>query len=189
MQLSLNFTLGRFNEAIELIHHSIKIDPLRTPGYFSLGIIDCYVGLFDESITASRKCLELNPQYPGAHQLIGFAYLLQGEPDSALVEMQKETEPSLKILGLAFAYHALGRKKEADDNLTEYIKGYQDDSAYQIAEIFAYRNEKDKAFYWLERAYNQHDGGLGDIKGDPLLHNIVQDIRYAAFLKKLKLPL
>ncbi len=186
---SLNFTLGRFNKAITLINRSIEIDPLRTVGYFSLGIIDCYAGLYDKSIAASRKCLELNPQYPGAHQLIGFAYLLKGKPDSALVEMQKEAEPSLQIQGLAFVYYDLGRKKEADDKLTVYIKEYQNDSAYQIAEIYAYRNEKDKAFEWLDRAYMQHDGGLGDLVGDPLLRNIVKDQRYTAFLKKMKLPL
>ena len=171
---SLAFTLGRFNEAITLINRSIEIDPLRTVGYFDLGIIYCYVDLPDKSIAASRKCLELNPQYPGAHQLIGFAYLFKGKPDLALAEMQKEKEPSLQIQGLAFVYHDLGNNKEADNMLLQYIKNYQDDSAYQIAEICAYRNEKDKAFEWLERAYSQHDGGLGNILDDPLLHNIIQ---------------
>jgi eukaryotic-like serine/threonine-protein kinase len=184
---SLSFTLGRFKEAIELFHRSIEIDPLRSVGYFDLGIIYCYINLPDKSIAASRKCLELNPQYPGAHQLMGFAYLFKGNPDSALVEIQKENEPSLKMQGLAFVYHDLGRKKEADDMLEEYIKEYQDDSAYQIAEIYAYKNEKDKAFEWLERAYKQHDGGLGDILGDPLLHNLIKDPRYTAFMKKMNL--
>jgi serine/threonine-protein kinase len=73
--------------------------------------------------------------------------------------------------------------------LLQYIKNYQDDSAYQIAEICAYRNEKDKAFEWLERAYSQHDGGLGNILDDPLLHNIFRDSRYSEFLKKLKLKM
>jgi hypothetical protein len=61
--------------------------------------------------------------------------------------------------------------------------------AYQIAEVYAYKNEKDKAFEWLERAYNQHDSGLTLLKGDPFLYNIRKDSRYAAFMKKMKLPL
>jgi hypothetical protein len=52
-----------------------------------------------------------------------------------------------------------------------------------------FRNEADKAFEWLERAYNQRDGGLAEIKGDPLLRNIEHDPRYRAFLQKMKLPL
>jgi hypothetical protein len=42
---------------------------------------------------------------------------------------------------------------------------------------------------WLEHAYKQHDGGLAEMKGDPLLRNIEKDPRYAAFLQKMKLPL
>ncbi len=174
---------------LDLINRSIEIDPLKTVGYFDLGIMYCYANSPDKSIAATRKCLELNPQYPGAHQLIGFAYLFKGKPELALAEIQKEKEPSLQIQGLAFVYYDLGRKKEADDMLAEYIKEYQDDSAYQIAEICAYRNEKDKAFEWLERAYKQHDGGLGNIVDDPLLRNIFKDPRYSEFLKKMKLKL
>ena len=186
---SAAFTLGRFSEAIKLIKNAIDIDPLRNVCYFDLGIMYCYTGMYDKSILASRKCLELNPQYPGANQLIGFAYLLKGEFDSALVAMKRENEISLQLQGLAFVYYGLGKKKEADYNLNEYIKEYQDDSAYQIAEMFAYRNEKDKAFEWLERAYNQRDGGLGNILGDPLLRNIVKDPRYETFMKKMKLTI
>jgi len=52
----------------------------------------------------------------------------------------------------------------------------------------ATRGESDKAFEWLERAYAQRDGGLASLKGDPLLKSIEHDPRYAAFLKKMRLP-
>ena len=92
--------------------------------------------------------------------------------------MQKEPEPFWRGLGLALAYHAAGKKKEADAALTDYIEKYQNDAAFQIAEIYAYRGETDKAFEWLERAYKQRDGGLSQMKGDPLLRNIEKDPRY-----------
>jgi len=60
--------------------------------------------------------------------------------------------------------------------------------AFQIAEIYAYRGEADKAFEWLERAYKQRDGGLSQMKGDPLLSSLERDPRWHAFLKKMKLP-
>lgn len=91
--------------------------------------------------------------------------------------------------GLAFAYHAAGMKKEADANLAEIIQEYQNDSAFQNAEIYAYRGEADKAFEWLERAYKQRDSGLTFMKGDPLLRNLERDSRYRAFLQKMKLPM
>ena len=86
-------------------------------------------------------------------------------------------------------YHKLGRKKEADEILAKFIKENHKTAAYQIAEIYSYRDESDKAFEWLDRAYNQRDGGLSSIKGDPTFKNIRNDPRFNEFLKKMKLPL
>ena len=61
--------------------------------------------------------------------------------------------------------------------------------AYQIAQVHAFRGEANEAFAWLERAYAQKDPGLPDIKGDPLVAGLKSDPRYAALLKKLRLPL
>ena len=65
---------------------------------------------------------------------------------------------------------------------------YAGDSAFQIAEAHAFRGEVDLAFEWLERAYDQRDGGVPEIKGDRLMRGLVGDPRYKAFLRKLKLP-
>ena len=70
--------------------------------------------------------------------------------------------------------------------LSEFVLG---NVYYQIAEIYSYRDESDKAFEWLDRAYNQRDGGLSSIKGDPTFKNIRNDPRFNEFLKKMKLPL
>jgi len=91
--------------------------------------------------------------------------------------------------GLAVAYYALGKKKEADLALAEYIEKFQDVGAFQVAEIYAYRGEANQAFDWLELAYKQRDGGLSVIKGDPLLRSIEKDPRYRPFLQKMNLPL
>jgi adenylate cyclase len=186
---NLASTLGRFDEAIKLQRRSIEIDPVSAVAYNNLGFCTFYAGLYNESMAAYRKCLELMPQYPGAHWGIGLVYFFIGKPDSALAEMNRETEPVWHSYGLALVYYTLGRTKEADDELATFIKEYQNDAAFQVAEIYAWRGEKDKAFEWLERAYNQRDGGLSEMKGDPLLRNIEKDSRYTAFLKKMKLPL
>jgi hypothetical protein len=80
------------------------------------------------------------------------------------------------------------RKKESDAALAEVIEKYQYEAAFQIAEVYAYRGETDNAFEWLERSYKQRDGGLGDMKGDPLLRSLEGDPRWPAFLKKMRLP-
>ena len=185
----LAYTLGRLNEAIKLERRAIDIDPVKADGYLWLATYAFYAGLPDESISYFRKCIELNPQYPSAHSSLARSYLEKGRPDLALVEIEKEKDPFWKSFGLGIINYALGKMNEADKKLEEIIKSNGDDSAFQIAEIYAYRNEKDKAFEWLERAYKQRDGGLTNITGDPLLREIVKDPRYAAFMKKMKLPL
>jgi len=65
---------------------------------------------------------------------------------------------------------------------------YHESGAYQIAEVYAFRNQSDEALEWLDRAYAQRDGGLIDTKVDPLLKSLHSDPRFAAFLKKLNLP-
>jgi TolB-like protein/Tfp pilus assembly protein PilF len=186
---NLALILGRLDEAITLGRRSIEINPVAVEVYYNLGSYSMYAGLLEESIAAYRKCLELNPQDPGTHLYISLVYLAKKKPDSALAEVMKETDPLFQMQGLALVYYALGRKKEADDKLSELIKEGQNNAAYQIAEVYAYRGDKNKAFEWLDRAYDQRDGGLTEIKGDPLLRNIGKDPRYAVFMKKMKLPL
>jgi hypothetical protein len=82
----------------------------------------------------------------------------------------------------------LAQKKESDQALAELIAKYQANSAFQIAEVYAFRGEVNSAFTWLEQSYVQHDGGLAEMKGDPLLKNLERDPRYAALLKKMHLP-
>ena len=114
--------------------------------------------------------------------------LLQGKTHAALLEMQKETDEGWRLLGLPLVFHALGRRRESDAALADLKSKYAGDMAYQIAEVHAFRGEADPAFDWLERAYEQRDGGVTEIKYDRLMRGLIGDPRYKAFLRKLKLP-
>ena len=72
--------------------------------------------------------------------------------------------------------------------MRELIAKYHADRAYGIAQVYAFRNQTDKAFEWLDRAYAQRDPSLMSTKIDPLLKSLHKDPRYAALLKKLNLP-
>jgi TolB-like protein/cytochrome c-type biogenesis protein CcmH/NrfG len=181
-------TLGRFDEAIALDRRAIELDPLRAAAYVNLGLDSFYAGRFADAEAACRKALDLNPQFPGVRTVLGRIALAQSKPEEALAEMQKEAEPIWRGYGLALAYHAAGKKREAEAALAGYIEKYQNEWAFQIAEICAYRGETDQAFTWLERAYKQRDGGVPTLKGDPLLRSLQRDPRWPAFLKTMKLP-
>jgi hypothetical protein len=82
-----------------------------------------------------------------------------------------------------------GQKKipEADAALAQLTDGFAETAAYQIAEVYAYRGDKDKAFEWLERARRQRDPGLAGLRKDPLLANLRADPRWNAFLRTMGL--
>src|SRR5258707_9200330 len=120
--------------------------------------------------------------------LLSQIYVIQGRPQDALPEIELVRDPFLRAFLYPIAYYALGRKKESDAALRELIAKYHTSSAYQIAEVYAFRNQSDEAFEWLDRAYAQRDSGLIGTKVDPLLKSLHKDPRYAAFLKKLNLP-
>ncbi len=185
---NMALTQGRLEEAIALYGRAVALDPLSPRAHNSLGIAAYYAGRLDEAEAAVKKALELSPERVGTHTLLGRIYLVQAQPQKALAEMQREVELVWRLNGLAMVYHALGRKQESDAALAELTAKYQADFAYQIAEVYAFRGEADRAFAWLERAYVQRDGGLTEMKGDPLLKNLERDPRYAAFLKKMRLP-
>ena len=184
---ALDGTLGRFDEAVRLDRRAAELDPLNVSARNNLGLHELYVGRMDKAEAAFRKALELNPDYPSAHMFIGRIDLQRSNPTAALEEMEREKDAFWHRYGLALAYYALGRTKEADSALREFVDKDREDGAFQIAEIYAFRGEKDEAFRWLERAYAQRDGGLSELKGDPLLRKLENDPRYAAFLNKMHL--
>ncbi|MBV9268804.1 MAG: tetratricopeptide repeat protein [Acidobacteriaceae bacterium] len=185
---SLARFLGRLDDAISLYRRSVEIDPLHANTYKNLGHILYYAGQQEEAEAALKRALEITPAIAYAHAFLCHIYLAQSKLQNALVEAGKEKNPIYRLQGLALVYDALGRKNESDVNLNALIACCQKVAPYQIAEVYAFRGEADQAFEWLERAYAGRDGGITEIKGDPLLSRVKGDPRYASLLRKMRLP-
>ncbi|MGB9155404.1 MAG: hypothetical protein WCB20_02855, partial [Chthoniobacterales bacterium] len=81
-----------------------------------------------------------------------------------------------------------GDRAAADAALTDLINNGRDQLAYQIAEVYALRGEKEKAFEWLQIAFDEHDTGMLALLVDPLLRSLSDDPRYKALLAKMNFP-
>jgi TolB-like protein/DNA-binding winged helix-turn-helix (wHTH) protein/Tfp pilus assembly protein PilF len=184
----LSDILGNLDEAIRLEEQAIALDPLRANSHLSLGDLLYKASRYAEAQTELRKALDLNPQSAGAHVSLGKILIAEGKPQQALIEVEKEPSEGGKLTGQVLVYHALDREKESKDALAELIAKHNSDSAYQIAQVYAFRGESSKSFEWLERAYKQRDPGLSQIKTDPQLRTLRYDARYTDLLKKLRLP-
>ncbi len=180
--------LGQLEKAIELRREAIALDPLRANFHLALGYELLLLGRFDEAKAALQRAQELNPQLSSLHLTRGTILLLEGHQLESLAEMEKETGEWEKLSGESMAYYALQRREDSDHALNKLIATHQNDCAYQIAEVYAYRKETEKAFKWLDRAFQQRDPGVPDFKSNPLMKSLRQDPRFAELLKKMRLP-
>jgi tetratricopeptide (TPR) repeat protein len=172
-----------------LNRQAVDLDPLNAASWDGLGETEYYIGRLDEAAADFKKALELKPDvFPGNISL-SRTYIVQGRPKDALPQIELVPYDLVRFFLHAIAYDALGREKESDAALRDLIGKYAERGAYQIAQVYAFRNQSDQAFVWLDRAYVLRDGELSETKVDPLLKSLHSDPRFAAFLKKLNLPI
>ena len=177
--------LGRLNDAIALDEAVVRRDPVNTSWLFNLASAQNWAGRYDEAIGSLRAVQTLNPGYAGSHLVYGEALLGKGDPSGALEEVQREAVEPFKMMGLPMAYHALGRKADSDAALAALIAKYGKDAPYDVAYIYAFRGEADKAFEWLDKAAAAHDTSLILLLVENLFTNIHSDPRWLSFLRKL----
>jgi serine/threonine protein kinase len=181
-------TVGRVAEAIAATRKAIELDPLSHGAWQTLTSYLVSTRDFAAAHEASRRALEISPQSDFSLNDLGTLQLLEGKATEALETFRKIDNEGFRLSSVAIAEHTLGHARESQQALEQLIARHATEAAFQIAEIYAWRGEKDKAFKWLERAYQQRDGGLSDIKTDPPLANLRDDPRYRAFLRKMNLP-
>ena len=183
-------SLGRLPEAIAATRKATELDPLSEPAWQSLDQLLIASGDSAGASEANRRALEIQPESTYALSDLGTLQLLENKAAEALATFRKVDveRVTFRLAGIAIAEHTLGHEKESQQALEELIAKRAQLSAYQIAEAFAWRGENGKAFEWLERAYQQRDGGLTTIKTDPLLASLSDDPRYKALLRKMNLP-
>ena len=144
-----------------------------------------YAGRWDDAIAASQTALRLSPGHISTHYWIGTALLFKGEPGAALAAMQQESFEGFRLIGLVMAHYALGDQAASDAVLKELIDKYEQDAAYNIAYVLAFRNEADRAYEWLDKAVEYGDPGLSDIVSEPTFGNIQSDPRWLPFLESI----
>jgi TolB-like protein/Flp pilus assembly protein TadD len=184
----LSLAFGRWDDASRYFKASLAEDPLHPGALAVLSWVQVRRGLLSEAEAELRQALDIRPTYSWCRYYLSLVLLARGDRNSALVEMQQETDDAVKQAGLAIVYYELGRKADANAALARMLKEQADGNAFGIAEVYAIRGQSDEAMRWLERAYAQRDAGLYYVKADPQLDSIAADPRFKAFLRKMNLP-
>jgi TolB-like protein len=184
----LYLVLGHWDDALGQIKASLALDPLDPDVLQNLMEIQMGRGHLPDAEAAIRRLLDIRPSYGYAHYLLGFVMLCRGDPNEALLEMQRETTEVGQQEGLVMAYYALGRRRDSDAVLARMLKGQADEYAYPLAVSYAFRGQPDEAMHWLERAYDQRDVFLSFAKAELSQTSLAANQRFGTFLRKMNLP-
>ena len=183
--------MGRFDEAIAEAKRAQELEPLSFIGNSHLGWILYLAGRYDEAIAHCKRLLDVDPNFFPARRYLGLVYEQKGMYKEAIDEFQQGVKLSgnpLMMSLLGHAYAASGKKSEAKRILAELDQQKQRYvSPYTIATIYAGLGEKDQAFKWLEKAYEERDIWLMNLRIDPVLKPIRADQRFTNLVQRIGL--
>jgi TolB-like protein/DNA-binding winged helix-turn-helix (wHTH) protein/Flp pilus assembly protein TadD len=185
--------MGRMDDARAEMQRALELDPLLLITNVNLGRIDYYQGRYDEAIKQYKRALELDENFMRTHLRLGLAYVQQRRFQEALAEYQRAREiggdtPQIDA-HIAHVLAVSGRKTEALAALAKLqeLAQRQYVPPYDIALVYVGLGDKDKAFVWLEKAYNDHSTEMIYFKVDPMLAPLRSDLRYDNLLRRMRL--
>lgn len=188
--------VGRFEEGIAEAKRARDLDPLSLPVNNALAGRLLVAGRSGEALQQVQKTLELNPNFASAHQTLGWVYLNQGKREEALREFQRALELSGSddtdiVLDLGFAYATAGKRDEANKILTQLkiLHEHGGVPSGSIGILYGALGNRNEAFAWLNRAYDEHDPQLTYLKVpgrrfEPVRH----DPRFKELVRRVGLP-
>lgn len=180
--------LGDSDKAVELTQQALATDPLRPDWYEDLARQLFALNRLDEAERAIRRVVELQPAGEGDYQLLTMIEIKRGDAQAALAAAQQEHPGPAQDFALAAAQQIGNDRAAADTALGTLIATHANDLAYGIAVVYALRKDTKSTFEWLDRAWDNRDPEITTLLSDPLILLYKDDPRFAAFCRKVGLP-
>lgn len=185
-------TLGRSAESVREIQQADALDPLDINLKAFVGTTLYWNRRYDEAIQQLNRVLEIQPDFAYAHNVRGRAYTEKAMYQKALADTRKamalEGRPRTVSLGsLGYTYAKMGNRKESLKILEQLKARHAQGSAaaFHIATIYAALGDRDEAFVWLDKAWDQKDAFLFVLKTGPMFDPLRSDPRFPPLLKKV----
>jgi TolB-like protein/Tfp pilus assembly protein PilF len=181
-------TFDEVESAIELTRQALATEPLRAGWYFWLSNYLGGLNRLDEAEQAVRRAIELQPSAAWYHYSLTYIEVQRGNAKAALAAAQQEPPGAAQDSALALALQIGRDPRAAEAALRTLINKYAGTSAFQIAEVYAVRNDANATFEWLERAWSNRDSGIQLLLYDNFILRYKDDPRFGAFCRKVGLP-
>ncbi len=185
--------LGRFEEAQRELSRAQELDPLSPIINADLGVLFIYTRQSSRAVSYLERNRDLFPNSYPAYYYLGWAYTLDGKYDQAIASYQRALElsnrHSMSLAMLGYAQALAGREAEARAvlNELEQLSTRQYVSPYRFVVLYTGLDDKDRAFEWLNKGYEEKDILISYVNVNPWSDTLRQDHRFTEFLTKLGL--
>ena len=185
--------MGRADEALAESARAQQLDPLSIWAQITAGYMFYFTRHYDEAIEQCGKALELDPNSVGAYDCLGTSYAAEGKYEQAIEASQKASTLSnndpTRLVGLGRAYALAGRKADALRVLEQLRQttGRMYVPPYFFATIYGDLGERDEAFRWLDKGFEEGDQYLPWLKVDSAIDPLRSDSRFQPLLVRLGL--
>jgi tetratricopeptide (TPR) repeat protein len=188
--------VGQLDEAVTEASRAVQLNPFSNDANFALGAALVFAGRQDEALEQGRRMIEVNAR--AAHRIMGLAYEQKGNLDLAIGLFQgrlKDVDQDYPlfpdcIAELAHAYAAAGMRPEALRLLSE-LQGTSKRRfvpSWTFALIYAALGDKDQAFRWLDKGFDERPSDMEYLKVNPGWAPLRSDPRYQDLLRRMGLP-
>ena len=184
----LKLDQGDCDEGVKQIQEAEKLDPL-SPMIIS-SAAERYVAAdrLDDAISAGKRVLQVDPNYIYFDSALADAYREKGDLQEAVALYEKaQTVTHFPSAGLAITYAKMGRLEDARRVLNQRIEKSRQQyvAADSIAAVYVALGDKEEAFRWLERAFDEHSAPMYDMACHPKFRALRSDPRFADLLRRM----
>ena len=188
-------TQGRTEEAIAAANRARELDPFSLAISSQRGFLLENARRYDEAIEQLRAVIAMDPNHYHAHWVLGHTYVAKGQFEEAIVAAQKAVDLSQRAPGalgmLGLAYGLGGYEAEARKVLNELLKLSETRyvSPAALVNVYIGLRDKDQAFVWLEKAYEERSNYVAFLKVFPIVDPLRSDPRFNDLIRRVGLPL
>lgn len=184
---------GRAEEGVAWSQRARELDPMNVEGLVNEGFLLFQARHYDDAIQILRDALAVEPDNAVAHWFMGYNLIAKEQPEQAIPELEKAVQLSDRspaVIGVLIrAYAHAGRRADALRMLDELKRRSKTGYVPAGAFINAYLGlgDKEQAFFWLERGYQEKSGIMPLLKSHPHFDPIRNDPRFANLIHRVGL--
>jgi TolB-like protein/DNA-binding winged helix-turn-helix (wHTH) protein/Flp pilus assembly protein TadD len=187
-------SLNRVEESLAAANRSRELDPLSLSIGVQRGFLLENARRYREAIEQLRSVLAVDENHYQALWMLGHTYAANHQLNEGIAAAEKAVAISNRVPGalgmLGMIYGFADRKNDATKILKELLelneRRYVTPAA--IAYVYIGLDDKDQAFVWMEKAFQERSNFIAYLKVVPIVDTLRSDARFKDLVRRVGLP-